>query len=254
MTASPVAAATVQFNPETRLFIDGQLRESSTGKTVDNINPATEEVLGVAHRRRCRRHGRGDRRRASGLRHHRLVDQPRLPAALPRAAARCAAGREGRHPRRADRRGRRDRGDDLHRAAGVAAGRRRPIPRGATSRRSSGSGCSTRTPRWACPTTASWSRNPWVWSRPSRRGTSRSRSSATRWARSWPPATRWCSSRPSRRRGARCAGAGSSPRRPTSPQASSTSSRRRTTTSLRCSPPTRGPTWSRSPVRRRSAS
>jgi aldehyde dehydrogenase (NAD+) len=47
MTASPVAAATVQFNPETRLYIDGRLRESATGKTADNINPATEEVLGV---------------------------------------------------------------------------------------------------------------------------------------------------------------------------------------------------------------
>src|SRR5246500_1654863 len=33
MTASPVAAATVQFNPETRLFIDGRLRDSSTGTT-----------------------------------------------------------------------------------------------------------------------------------------------------------------------------------------------------------------------------
>jgi len=48
MTASPVAATTVQFNPETRLFIDGRLRDSSTGKTVDNINPANEEVLGLA--------------------------------------------------------------------------------------------------------------------------------------------------------------------------------------------------------------
>jgi aldehyde dehydrogenase (NAD+) len=47
MTASPVAATMVQFNPETRLYIDGRLRESSTGKTADNINPATEEVLGV---------------------------------------------------------------------------------------------------------------------------------------------------------------------------------------------------------------
>jgi aldehyde dehydrogenase (NAD+) len=47
MTASSVAAATVQFNPETRLYIDGQLRESLTGRTADNINPATEEVLGV---------------------------------------------------------------------------------------------------------------------------------------------------------------------------------------------------------------
>src|SRR5581483_4838765 len=47
MSVSPVAATTVQFNPETRLYIDGRLRESSTGKTADNINPATEEVLGV---------------------------------------------------------------------------------------------------------------------------------------------------------------------------------------------------------------
>jgi len=48
MTASPVAATTVQFNPEARLFIDGRLRDSSTGKTVDNINPANEQVLGCA--------------------------------------------------------------------------------------------------------------------------------------------------------------------------------------------------------------
>lgn len=47
MTASPVAAPTVQFNPETRLYIDGLLRDSASGKTADNINPATEEVLGV---------------------------------------------------------------------------------------------------------------------------------------------------------------------------------------------------------------
>ncbi|MFO7162397.1 MAG: aldehyde dehydrogenase family protein, partial [Mycolicibacterium hassiacum] len=48
MTASSVTAANVRFNPETRLYIDGRLRDSATGKTVDNINPATEEVLGVA--------------------------------------------------------------------------------------------------------------------------------------------------------------------------------------------------------------
>jgi aldehyde dehydrogenase (NAD+) len=39
---------TVSFNPEDRLYIDGELRYSATGKTVDNINPATEEVLGTA--------------------------------------------------------------------------------------------------------------------------------------------------------------------------------------------------------------
>jgi aldehyde dehydrogenase (NAD+) len=48
MTASPIAAATVNFNPETRLFIDGRLRDAATGHTANNINPATEEVLGVA--------------------------------------------------------------------------------------------------------------------------------------------------------------------------------------------------------------
>src|ERR1700712_821798 len=48
MTASPVAAATVNFNPESRLFVDGRLRESSTRKTVENVNPANEEVLGSA--------------------------------------------------------------------------------------------------------------------------------------------------------------------------------------------------------------
>jgi aldehyde dehydrogenase (NAD+) len=47
MTASSVDATTVQFNPETRLYIDGELRDSGTGKTIDNINPATEEVLGT---------------------------------------------------------------------------------------------------------------------------------------------------------------------------------------------------------------
>ena len=82
------------------------------------------------HRRRCRRHGRGDRRRASDLRYHRLVDEPRVPPALPHAVARCAAGGEGGHARRADCRGRRDGGNDLHRAAGVAAGRCGPMARG----------------------------------------------------------------------------------------------------------------------------
>src|ERR1700753_481419 len=48
MTASPIAAATVSFNPETRLYIDGQLRDASGGRTADNLTPATEEVLGVA--------------------------------------------------------------------------------------------------------------------------------------------------------------------------------------------------------------
>src|ERR1700753_420364 len=48
MTASPVAATTVQFHPETRLVIDWLLRESSTGYTVENFNPPNEEVLGLS--------------------------------------------------------------------------------------------------------------------------------------------------------------------------------------------------------------
>lgn len=33
---------------ETRLFIDGELREAAHGARFDNLNPATEEVLGSA--------------------------------------------------------------------------------------------------------------------------------------------------------------------------------------------------------------
>jgi hypothetical protein len=33
MTASPVAATAVQIHPEARLYIDGRLRDSSTGKS-----------------------------------------------------------------------------------------------------------------------------------------------------------------------------------------------------------------------------
>ncbi len=34
------------MNPETRLFIDGELCAAASGKTYPNINPATEEVMG----------------------------------------------------------------------------------------------------------------------------------------------------------------------------------------------------------------
>ena len=74
-------------------------------------------------------------------------------------------------------------------------------------------------------------------------------------ARRSPPAARWCSSRHRTRRGARV-GAGPHRRRarPTSRRACSTSSTRRTTRSGRSSAPTRGSTWSRSPARRPPAS
>jgi aldehyde dehydrogenase (NAD+) len=48
MTIAPTPASAVGFQPEPRMFIDGRLRDASSGQVVDNINPATEEILGVA--------------------------------------------------------------------------------------------------------------------------------------------------------------------------------------------------------------
>jgi aldehyde dehydrogenase (NAD+) len=39
--------ADLGFTPETRMLIDGELVEAEGGRTYDNINPATEEVIGV---------------------------------------------------------------------------------------------------------------------------------------------------------------------------------------------------------------
>ena len=38
---------TAELQPETRMLIDGELVEASSGKTFENVSPATEEVLGV---------------------------------------------------------------------------------------------------------------------------------------------------------------------------------------------------------------
>ena len=37
---------TLKINPETNLLIDGKLVAAETGRTFENVNPATEEVLG----------------------------------------------------------------------------------------------------------------------------------------------------------------------------------------------------------------
>lgn len=47
-TVRPPEAKTEGFTGETRLYIGGELRPALDGRTVDNINPATEEKLGVA--------------------------------------------------------------------------------------------------------------------------------------------------------------------------------------------------------------
>jgi acyl-CoA reductase-like NAD-dependent aldehyde dehydrogenase len=36
----------VKVNPEQRMLIDGKLVEAGSGKTFENVNPATEEVIG----------------------------------------------------------------------------------------------------------------------------------------------------------------------------------------------------------------
>ncbi|MGD1257072.1 hypothetical protein ACKUT9_22900 [Mycobacterium seoulense] len=48
MTIAPMPTSAVDFHPEPRMFIDRRLRDASSGQVFDNINPATEEILGVA--------------------------------------------------------------------------------------------------------------------------------------------------------------------------------------------------------------
>ena len=61
---------------EVRMLVDGELIEADSGRTFDNVNPATEEVLGPGGRRVGRRDAPGHRRRTAGLRRERLVDEP----------------------------------------------------------------------------------------------------------------------------------------------------------------------------------
>ena len=57
--------ALAPLNPETRNLIDGRLVHASNGATFENVNPATEEVLGVCADGPRGRPGRsGPRRRA----------------------------------------------------------------------------------------------------------------------------------------------------------------------------------------------
>ena len=42
-----IVANASEVKPETRMLIDGKLVDAASGKVFDNVNPATEEVLGV---------------------------------------------------------------------------------------------------------------------------------------------------------------------------------------------------------------
>ena len=86
------------MNPETRLFIDGELCDAASGKTYPNINPATEEVMG-------RSEGLGDRGaglpgpQAGGAEDHDLVGVEQSQGR--RCGVAVAVGRAGRDDRRA---------------------------------------------------------------------------------------------------------------------------------------------------------
>ena len=71
---------------ESQLLIDGKLVAGSGG-TFPTVNPATEEVLGVAADASADDMGRGDRGGPPRVRRHRLVDQHRAAGALHPAAA-----------------------------------------------------------------------------------------------------------------------------------------------------------------------
>jgi aldehyde dehydrogenase (NAD+) len=42
----PTVTETVKVNPEQRMLIDGKLVDADSGQTFDNVNPATEEIIG----------------------------------------------------------------------------------------------------------------------------------------------------------------------------------------------------------------
>ena len=215
------------------MLIDGELVEASSGKRFDNVNPATEEVLGRSPTP-ARGHAARDRRGPPGLRRDRLVHRPRLPQAVPPAAAGGARGRAGGAARGARRRGRLpDRltyGPQLDAPLGDALqwpaemidefAWERDLPDGDA---------------FGMHATRKVVKEPRASSARSCRGTTRSRSRRRRSARRSPRATPSSSSPRPTRRGTRHGSAASSPRRPTSRPASSTSSRRPTTSSARSS-------------------
>ena len=80
--------------PETRNLIDGQLVDASNGDTFENVNPATEEVIGTRRRRHEGRHGARGRRRAARLRRDDWSTDHAFRAQLPAPALRGAEGGE----------------------------------------------------------------------------------------------------------------------------------------------------------------
>ena len=89
-------AETLKVTPEPRMLIDGQLVEATAGRTFDNVNPATEEVLGQVADASTDGHAPCHRRGTPDVRRDGLVDEP----GLPRSTASSSSRRRWRRSRR----------------------------------------------------------------------------------------------------------------------------------------------------------
>ena len=193
------------------LLVDGELAPAAGGATFDTVNPATEEVLGVAADGTAAdmdaRHRRGPPR----LRRRGLGHRPGLPGPLPAPAARRPAGRTARScgrspPPRSARRVPHHRRPVRHPGRGPRL-RRGP---GRVLRRLDGRPGRGRPDGHARRTAGCCASRP-AWSARSPRGTSRTRSTSPSSARRSPPAAPSCSSPRPTRRGARRRWPGSPP-------------------------------------------
>ena len=207
---------------EVRMLIDGELVEAASGKRFDNINPATEEVLGQvadasaedmqraidaarrafdetdwstnrALRKRCLEQLQAALESEREEYREEIIAEVGSPRMMTFAAQVDWPHRRG--PGLAGQ-------DDRRVRVGAVAARLRDDGHGEPARRHQGADGRHRLHR------------------PVELPASRSRS--TSWARSWPPATRRSSSRRPTRPGTPPGSAASSPRRPTSPPAWST--------------------------------
>ena len=73
------------------MLVDGTLVDAETGRTFENVNPATEQVIGDVADGSTADMQRAIARGPAGLRRDRLVDEPRLPRPLPRSSSRTGS-------------------------------------------------------------------------------------------------------------------------------------------------------------------